>query len=468
MSALVMLPPAVRKRMRWLSLTPFDQGTPEGRANERHRRMALTAAASALAKMLTVGSALVSVPLTLGYLGRERFGMWMTISSLIAMLAFADFGIANGVLNTVSSAHGRDDDQAIRRAISSGFFLLSAIGATLLLAFAAIYAYVPWASFFNVTTPQAAAEAGPALAVFVCCFAANIPLALVQRAQIGLQKGFIASLWQCAGSICGLLGVLWAIHAQASLQGLVLAMAGVPVLSAILNSLHFFLRARPDLLPRRAHVSARQCQQLGATGSLFFVLQIVVAVAYSSDSFIIAQLKGAGAVADYAVPEKLFSLVPLIMTMVLMPLWPAYGEAIARGDIAWVRITLKRSITLAVASATILVVLLVLLAPQILRWWVGSAIVPPLLLLIAFGVWKVVEAAGNASAMFLNGSGVVRLQVWCAICTAVAAVSLKLTLVPLVGLSGVIWASIISYLICTALPIGLKLPALLRRHEVRP
>ena len=372
----------------------------EGRANERHRRVALTAAASPLAKVLTVGSALVSVPLDAGLIsGRERFSMWMTISSLIAMLAFADFGIANGLLNTVSSAHGRDENvQAIRRAVSSGFFLLGTIGTTLLIAFATVYVHVPWASFFNVTTAQAAAEAGPALAVFVCCFAANIPLALVQQAHpSGLPNGFIASLWQCVGSVCGLLGVLWAIHMQASLPGLVLALAGVPVLSAMLNSLHFFLRARRDLLPRWvACFGAGMPTNSLRTGSLFFVLQIVVAVAYSSDSFIIAQLKGAGAVADYAVPEKLFSLVPLLMTMVLMPLWPAYGEAIARGDTAWVRITLKRSIVLAAGSAAVMAFLLVLLAPQILHWWVGSAVAPPLLLLVAFGAWKVIEAAGSA------------------------------------------------------------------------
>ena len=49
--------------------------------------------------------------------------------------------------------------------------------------------------------------------------------------------------------------------------------------------------------------------------------------------------------------------------------------------------------------------------------------------------------------MFLNGLGVVRLQVWCAICTGIVAVTLKLTLMPIVGLSGVLWASIIAYLI---------------------
>ena len=143
MNQAAVIPARVRQRLRWFSLTPFDQSTAQGRSDERHRRVALTAAASALAKVLSVGTALISVPLTLHYLGVERFGMWMTVSSLIAMLAFADFGIANGVLSAVAEAHGRDDRAALQRIVSSGFFMLTGIAAALLALFAAVYAHVP-------------------------------------------------------------------------------------------------------------------------------------------------------------------------------------------------------------------------------------------------------------------------------------------------------------------------------------
>jgi O-antigen/teichoic acid export membrane protein len=455
MVAIAVLPSRLRDRLRWLSLTPFDQSTADGRSQERHRRVALTAAASAMAKVLSVGSALISVPLTLHYLGAERFGLWMTISALIAMLAFADFGIANGVLSVVADAHGRDDRLGIQRAVASGFFLLMGVGLAVLALFAGLYFFVPWPAVFNVTSPLAAAEAGPALAVFVSCFAANIALAVVPRVQMGLQQGFVASLWQCVGSVCGLVGVLVAVRAQAGLPWLVLALAGAPLFAAMLNSLYFFLRVRPDLLPRWAAVSRETCRHVAASGALFFVLQLVVAVAYTSDSIVIAQVLGAPAVAAYAVPEKLFSLVSLSLTMVLAPLWPAYGEAMARGDAAWVRKTLRRSVLMAMAVAT---------APELLRLWVRDAVTPSLALLLAFAVWKVVEAGGGALAMFLNGARVIRLQVWCAIPTALLAIGLKLAWVPVLGAPGAVWASVVAYLLCTALPVALRLPALLRRQ----
>ena len=464
MGPAAVLPARVRNRLSFLSFTPFDQATAEGRANERHRRVALTAAAAALAKVLSVGAALISVPLTLQYLGIERFGMWMTISSLIAMLAFADFGIANGVLSAVADAHGRDDNTAIRRFVSSGFFLLAGIAALLMVAFALAYTFVPWHKVFNVQTALARAEAGPALAVFVACFALAIPLGVVQRVQMGLQQGFSASLWQCLGSVFALGGVLLAIYAQGGLPWLVLALAGAPLLATAAKSLHFYFFARPDLRPRFSVANWDSVRQVAAMGVLFFALQITVAVAYSSDSIVIAQMLGASAVAQYAVPEKLFGLISLALAMVLAPLWPAYGEALARGDGVWVHRTLKRSVMLSFAIAVSLSAVVVFAAPMLIRLWVGDAVAVSLGLLLAFSAWKSIEAAGIAVAFFLNGAKVVGLQVAVAGAVAITSISLKIYLVPSIGVAGAVWATVIAYLLFAALPYFFLVPGLVRQR----
>lgn len=455
----------LREHGRTFSLTPFDESSAEGRAQERHRRVALSAAAAALAKVLSVGTALISVPLTLHYLGAERFGMWMTISSLIALLAFADFGIANGVLSEVAGASGRDDATAVRGIVASGFFLLCGIAVAALLAFAVVYKWVPWATLFNVNGEQARSEAGPAIAVFVSCYAAAIPLGVAQRVQMGLQQGFAASLWQCAGSLCALAGVLLAIQWRAGLPWLVLALAGTPLLMALLNSLHFYGRSKPELRPSIDAVDAQAMRRVARAGALFFVLQLTVALAYTSDSLVIAQALGASAVASYAVPEKLFSLITLALAMVLAPLWPAYAEAASRGDHAWVRSTFKRSLFIALALAAVAALSLTLLAPAVLLAWVGAAVVAPTSLLVALASWKVVEAGGMVLAALLNGLRVMKLQVLCAIPTALSALALKVVLVPILGVSGAVWASVAAYLVFTALPVAVRVPGLLQSRS---
>jgi O-antigen/teichoic acid export membrane protein len=448
-------------------LRPFDTTTEAGRAQERHRRVALSALASALAKIISVSTALISVPLTLHYLGPERYGLWMTISSLVAILAFADLGIGNGILNVIAAAHGRDDRAAIKRYVSSGFYVLSAVAVGLLVLFAVAYRFVSWPALFNVKTTLAQQEVGPAVAVFFACFALAIPVAIVQRVQMGLQRGFLASLWQCVASVLGLVGVVIAIRHEAGLPWLVLAFMGAPLIASAVNSLLFFGRTEPALAPARAAVSKDAAWQLLRTGSLFLVLQVVAAVAYASDNFIIAHLLGVPAVADYAVPERMFSLITVVLAMVLAPLWPAYGEAIARGDAAWVRRTLRRSVTTAVALSAICAFSLVLLGPWLIEAWVGKAVMPSVVLLMAFAVWKTVEAGGNALAVFLNGAHVVKAQVVMAILTAGVALPLKIVLVKSVGVAGAVTATVVAYLVFTALPIYFLLPRIVNALKAR-
>ena len=89
---------------------------------------------------------LIAVPLTLHYLGTERYGMWMTISSIVAMMGFADLGMGLGLMNAISEAHGQEDRLAAERYVSSGFFMLSAVALLILVGFAAAYPVYPLAT----------------------------------------------------------------------------------------------------------------------------------------------------------------------------------------------------------------------------------------------------------------------------------------------------------------------------------
>ena len=60
---------------------------------ERYRRAGLTASTSYIAKALTMLMGFVSVPLTVDYLGAERYGVWLTISSLLIWVALTDLPI---------------------------------------------------------------------------------------------------------------------------------------------------------------------------------------------------------------------------------------------------------------------------------------------------------------------------------------------------------------------------------------
>ncbi len=447
---------------RFVRFTPFDTSDANGRANERYRRIALTTITQVAAKGINILTALVSVPLALGYLGAERYGIWLTISSFIVILRFADLGLGNGLLNVIAEAQGQQDREVTKSYVSTSFYLLLGIALLLALLFTILYPIVNWASIFNVSSAQARREAETAIIAFVVCFLLGLPLGITQRIHLGYQEGFVNSTWLAAGNIIGLCGVLFAIRIEAGLSWLVLALAGGPVLALLCNSIVLFGVRRPWLRPQWQFIRKETLTRLLQLGGSFFVLQVAGALAFSSDNIVTAQVLGAEAVSEYAVPLRLFMTISIIVSMALQPFWPAYGEAVARQDLHWVRRTLIRSLIASVVVSGIPAIFLVVIGRPFILWWTTGEIRTSLALLVGLAIWTVLSATGNALAMFLNGANFIRFQAICAVLMMVAAVGAKIFLAQRVGVIGIVWGTIIAYVLFTVLPMSLYVPRLLK------
>lgn len=450
----------------WLSLVrlrPFDCATPEGRSKERHRRVILSGIALTGAKAVNVLTMLIIVPLVLRYLGEVRNGVWITISALVNMLTFADLGIGNGLLNAMSEAHGRDDKAAAARYASSAFFLLAGIGAGLLLLFAAVYPFVPWATLFKAPPGTlAAAECGPAVAALMVCFAANMPLGVVQRIQAAHQEGFISGLWQAAGSFLSLAGLLVVIYFKGSLYWLMAASAGGPVIAAALNGIENVWR-KPWVSPKIALVTRPAVRRIFQSGLLFLIVQVATIAAYQTDTLVITQVLGPAQVTQFGVPSRLFWLIPMVLFMFNGPLWPVYGEAIARGDVAWVKRTLRKATVVSMALALPPTLILSGFGKQIIGLWTQGEVTPSWSLLIAFGVWAISNSLIGTISMFFNGANVMVFQAVTCSLMAIANVTLSILLARAWGIVGVLYGTIISQTLFILIPGLWFIPRLLAR-----
>lgn len=448
---------------RLLQIRPFDTTTLQGRSDERYRRIAWSTALSTVARFVGIGTSFISVPLVVGYLGNERYGMWLTMSSLVATLGPLDLGIGLGLLTLVSDAYGRDDKEAARRAISTAVAMLTMIASLAAVAFGFAYFMIPWARVFNVVTPTAISEAGPAAAVLLGAFALGLPLGIVGQVQLAHQSGYISSAWAIAGNLGSFVALIAIIVLHGSLPLLVLALTFVGLVAAALNGWFLFRKQRPWLMPRLRDVDLRAGRALLKTGSFFIVLQLAGLAAYQIDNIVISQILGASAVPEYAIPTKLFVLAPTLLSFVLMPLWPAYRESMARGDAAWVKHTLRRSILLAAVFNIPSSLILIVAGPFLLHLWVGSAVHPTLILLVGLGTWTIMNTLNGPFAMLLNGANIIGFQAVCSILMAIANVTISIILVQHIGVSGAVWGSVIAQFVFILLPSIWYVRRLLRR-----
>lgn len=455
----------IRSLKGLLRLKPFDTSTQEGRSRERYRRAALTTITSVMARCVTVFTSLLTVRLTIRYLGTERYGLWMSVTSVVAFLTFADLGIGNGLLNAIAEARGRDDVEAVHKYVSSAFFVLLGVATLLLGIFACVYPFIPWTRLFNVSSPLAAHEAGPAVIVFLVCFLTNIPLDVVQRVQTGHQEGYLANFWMIIGNLTGLGCLIMVMHRNGGLPWLILAILGGQILGVFGNWVQEFGFARPELLPEWAYWDTAAARKILHTGLMFFLLQICGAFTLPLDLIIITQVLGPEAVTQYSVPIRLFLLVGSVANMFIIPLWPAYGEAFARGDSKWVKLTFFHSVGYSVLVFGPAVLGLAAFGKLIVRVWVGPQVHPTWGLLFGMALYEIIIIVASALGIFLNGINKMKFQVAVGLLQALAAAVLKIVMAKAFGLSGMIWASVIMAYLGTGVVI-LYVRSLLKHLDV--
>ncbi|MEU7782049.1 lipopolysaccharide biosynthesis protein [Micromonospora parva] len=417
-------------------------------ARRSRGRALVTGIASSLAgKAVGLVAPLLITPIAFSYLGAERYGMWMAITSLTAMALFADFGLGNGLLTRLSRLYATGDRRVAAREIASAYALLTCLAVALLLVLVLSIQLVAWPAFLNVVDPVVARDAR---AVVLLCFGAfliNIPLALIQRVQYAHQQVGQSNLWQAAGSLVSAALVVTAVAANAA-PVLVIAAAvlAVPLLN-LANSICYFGWQQPDLRPRVKDVRASKVRGLLRLGLRFFGLSVLSSIALNIDGFLVGRVLGLHAAANYAVILRMFAVLVLFVTLVNLPLWPANGEALARGDVTWVRRSTRRMVYLSAAVVTLPALCLILGGNDILRLWVRSDDLDhvPVPLFVALAVWSVFLAVAAPLFMVQNSVGLLGAQFlgW-AVCLVVA-VPLKILLAGRDGLSGVALASALSY-----------------------
>jgi O-antigen/teichoic acid export membrane protein len=414
------------------------------RSRERHRRLALAGVTSVAFRGVGIIVGLVMVPVLLHHLGPEKYGLWVTVTSFAAFLIFSDLGLGQGLVSGISAAEGEARRRSrMRSLVASAFYMLVVVAAFLGAVFAVIYRVVPWDDVLNVSSPSVAQLAGPAVAVLVAMTLVGVPFGLAARVRQGFQESFIANLWMSIGSVVSLAAVLLAITLGATLPWLVFAFACGPLTASLLNGASLF-RSRPWLVPRLRDASVTQGRQLLSLGLLFFIVQVAGVAAYQTDNIVVARIIDVAAVTQYAVPMQLFMLIPTVAGVLAYPLWPAYREALARGDDVWFRRTVWRSLVLASGAGFVFSATLALTATPVIQAWAGSSVVPSTSLVIALAIYSTLFTISTVVAMFLYAVDAVRFLAVSSAVFVVVNLGLSIALTRSIGIPGPAWGSVIA------------------------
>lgn len=439
--------------LRYLRIKAFDTSTEQGRADERYRRTLLTIVANVASKGLAMLLMILSVKLTLPYLGAERFGIWTTIASFAGMLGLLDLGVGNALINHTAQAASSNDEKVLRQAICGGLGLMLLLGAIVAIVLTLLAYTLPWGSIIKTSDPALQQEIPIACAAFAVLFGLSLFTTGLQKVYMGLQSAYFGHMVSAAGSLTATISLIYATRQHAGIAWLLLATFGVQTLATLvlLPILH-----RQQLFTLRDIKSAITFEYRGLmqTSSLFFILQIGVMIGWGADQLIIASALGATQVAIFSVTQRLFQFVTQPLGMLNAPLWSAYADAHARGDITFVRQTLKRSLYLTATIAILGGSFLATFSVPIIRAWTDGQISVPFNLIILFAVWTGCESLGSAFSMLLNGCGIIRPQIVTVILLSSIALPLKIFALHHTGIIGMQLAYTLTYVFIVTLMYG--------------
>ena len=289
-----------------------------------------------LAQGVGLVTSLVSVPLTVGYLGKERYGLWGTISALLMWAALADFGLGRGLVNHLSEAYAKDDRDAAGRYVATALFTLCAVAGALALLFIPLITLVPWHEVLNVKSDALRVETRSTVAAVVAVFLINFPLSVVGPIYAAYQRMYIANVFRIVGNLLALGVLIMATQLQVTLPWLVLATGGVPLTMSLVN-LYYISRDMPWLGPSLKRIGLRTLHELMAVSTPLLLFQVGSLLINELQTVIVARRSGLLTVADYTIFLKVYSVPVLVLGMIDGPLLPAYREALARRDVTWLR-----------------------------------------------------------------------------------------------------------------------------------
>jgi O-antigen/teichoic acid export membrane protein len=413
--------------------------------NERSHKAKKNVYLSFIFRVLSIGISYLLVPLTLGYLDKDRYGVWMVLLSVISWFSFLDIGLGNGLRNKLSEALASNQRKKAKTLVSTTYIIIVFISIAILLVFLLVFPWIKWSYFFNISLVYDEELSRLVFWVFLF-YILKFITSLCNKVFYAYQDSSQVDLINlCSNFLILIFIYLLTKFTSGSLFFLGAGYSFFGFLVMFFFSIFFYITKYREVAPSFRYVDFKEVKSLANLGIKFFILQVASIIIFTTDNMIITQVLGPEYVTSYNIVFKLFMIVTFTHTIVVAPLWSAYTEAYKKKDILWIKKVLKNLNKLMIPIMTV-VILISVFARKIISFWIRADIEYSNLLVIFMAIYALIYVWNSTYAYLLNGIGIIKLQMWLAIMGSIINIPLSVYFARYLNLgnSGVILATIIS------------------------
>ena len=421
----------------------LEASTDQGR---RDVRALLTSVAGISYRVVDASLKLMTIPLATHLLGIEKYGIWLTASSILSLLMVSDFGIGSGLINVVGASAARGDTRSVRSFTATAYIAFGALALFLIIAVGLLSrsAVLPHWVGIRGTSPLVS-ESRQLFVIMGCLVAGSASLNVVNFFASALQEGYLAHCAQIAASLTALF-CIFHLHTS-SMEAFALA-SSLPILGAyLLLSIYVYGFRHRALAPDFRTVNFSHFRVIWHDSSRLLIAQIAdTIIAFTSNVLVASQL-GAGVVPEVSVSLQVMMIFNFVSCMFILPLWPAYVEAGVREDWAWIKAALWRGVLRSVGAVALGSLCYTLIYRVFIHTWSRALPIPPLSFVIALDVWFLIYVWNKNPMVLLNALGFTSVRAWVAPMAAAVFIVIAVALLPRLGIVAIPIAGIASALV---------------------
>lgn len=380
--------------------------------NKGHERSVKTKkniVASILIKILSIGISFVLIPLALNYLNPTKYGIWLTLTSIIGWFGFFDLGLGNGLRNKLAEALAKNDMASAKIYISTSYAVLSIIIGIVYLIFFLIFPHLNWTKILN-TPPEMSEEIHKLIFIVFSFFCLQFIIKHISVILKADQKSAISGGINTIASLLSLIFVFVLTKTtNGSLLWLSIAVSVANIIAPLFVTVWYFGSDYKHLTPSIKHVKFKYAKGLMSLGFMFFIMQFAALIVFSTDSYIIAQLFGPEAVTPYNIAFKYFSIITMGFSIITTPFWTAYTDAYHKHDYEWIKRITNKQVKFWGLSAIGVVIMLVC-EKWFYHIWIGDKVTIPFSLSLTMAIWVLISSWTSIFGNFLSGVEKIRLS----------------------------------------------------------
>ncbi|MEJ7823262.1 MAG: oligosaccharide flippase family protein [Chitinophagaceae bacterium] len=385
--------------------------------------------ASFFIKGLSIAISLIVLPLTINYINPSRYGIWLTLSSIVGWFSFFDIGLSHGLRNKYAEAKATGNDELAQVYVSTTYAILTIIFSVVWLIFLLANHFVNWSNLLNISQTMQGEVSTLAVIIFTY-FCLNFVLVIVSTLILADQQPAKSSSIGIVGQVISLIFILILVKTtQGSLIKLGIALCVSPILVLIGANFYFFRGVLKKFRPRMSKINFSHAKALFNLGIMFFVIQIAGLIQFETANFIIARNFGTVEVTAYNIVHKYFGILSMLFGIFLNPFWSASTEAYLKKDINWIKNGIKKYNQLNILLLALSIIMLIF-SDNIYSLWLGKG---KLNIAFSISLWGCifvnVSMFCSKYVYFLNSISALRIQFLASIISPIIYIIAALTLI---------------------------------------